>query len=107
MISRALFSLAVAALAWGSHTAGLAEADGGQGAPASTQSGCRVTGEVVRLPDLPEGSGIAASRRHPGVLWAHNDSGDPLIFALNEQGKVTGRVRLNGAEVDDWEDIAV
>jgi hypothetical protein len=76
-------------------------------APASAQSACRVKGDVVRLPDLPEGSGIAASRRTPGVFWAHNDSGKPLIFALNDQGSVAGRVSVAGADVDDWEDVAV
>lgn len=71
------------------------------------QSGCRVIGNVIRLPELPEGSGVAASRRTPAIFWAHNDSGRPLIFALNDKGVVTGRVRVAGAEVDDWEDIAV
>jgi hypothetical protein len=68
---------------------------------------CRVAGELVRLPDLPEASGIAASRRMPGVLWAHNDSGPPVIVALDQQGRTKGRVRLTGANVEDWEDIAV
>lgn len=68
---------------------------------------CKPSGEVIRLADLPEGSGVAASRRTPGVLWAHNDSGLPVIFALSEQGRVAGRVRITGAEVADWEDVAV
>lgn len=68
---------------------------------------CRVVGELVQLPDLPEASGIAASRQTPGTLWAHNDSGQPDIVALDEQGSVKGRVRVTGARVDDWEDIAV
>jgi hypothetical protein len=71
------------------------------------QSSCRVAGEVIRIRELPEGSGVAASRRTPGVFWAHNDSGSPVLFALNEKGVVSGRVRVTGAEVDDWEDIAV
>jgi hypothetical protein len=41
------------------------------------------------------------------VLWAHNDSADPVIVVLNDQGAVLGRVRVEGAQVDDWEDIAV
>jgi hypothetical protein len=60
----------------------------------------------VRLPNLSEASGVAASRRTPGVLWAHNDSGEPVIFRLDMQGSVTGRVRVAGAAVEDWEDIA-
>ena len=50
---------------------------------------------------------MAASRRNAGIFWAHNDSGAPLIFALDDKGAVTGRIRVTGAEVDDWEDIAV
>jgi hypothetical protein len=56
---------------------------------------------------LPEASGLAASRQAPGRLWAHNDSGDPVIFALDTTGKVVGRVQLTGARVEDWEAIAV
>jgi hypothetical protein len=73
----------------------------------SQQPTCRVSTAIVRLPELPEASGVAASRRTPGVFWAHNDSEDPVIFALDERGAVKGRVRVAGAQVDDWEDIAV
>jgi hypothetical protein len=74
---------------------------------APSQPACRVSTAIVRLADLPEASGVAASRRTPGVFWAHNDSGDPVIFALDERGATKGRVRVTGAQVDDWEDIAV
>jgi hypothetical protein len=41
-------------------------------------------------------------------LWAHNDSGgDPVVVMVNEKGAVLGRVPVEGAQVDDWEDIAV
>ena len=75
--------------------------------PAAQSSPCRISGPLVRVRELPEGSGIAASRRTPGVFWAHNDSGDPVLFALDRRGSVTGRVRVTGARVDDWEDVAV
>jgi hypothetical protein len=75
--------------------------------PASSAANCRASGEIVRLRDLPEASGVAASRRMPGVFWAHNDSGGAVIFVLDQQGAVKGRVRVTGANVDDWEDIAV
>jgi hypothetical protein len=78
-----------------------------QGAPPAANSACRVSGPLVRVPGLSEGSGVAASRRTPGVLWAHNDSGDPVIIALNAEGSVIGRVRVAGADREDWEDIAV
>lgn len=73
----------------------------------SPEAACRVSGDMTRLRELPEASGIAAGRRAPGVFWAHNDSGDPVLFALNEQGAITRRVVVTGAGVDDWEDIAV
>jgi hypothetical protein len=74
---------------------------------AAQSSPCRVASQLVRVRDLPEASGVAASRRTAGVFWAHNDSGDPVLFALDRQGSVTGRLRVTGARVDDWEDIAV
>jgi hypothetical protein len=60
---------------------------------------------MVRVPQLAEASGVASSRRNSGTTWALNDSGQPVIYALDERGAVTGRVRLTGARVDDWEAI--
>lgn len=68
---------------------------------------CSPAGPLVRIPGLHEASGIAVSRRVPGRLWAHNDSGQPVLFALDVRGSVTGRVQLSGATVDDWEAVAV
>lgn len=57
---------------------------------------------------LDEISGVAASRRTPGVLWVHNDSGDEArVFALAENGEVRQEFALLGAENVDFEDIAV
>ena len=67
---------------------------------------CQASGPLVRIPDLPEASGVAVSRRSPGRLWAHNDSGDVLV-ALDTRGSVTGRVSVSGMKVDDWEAVAV
>jgi hypothetical protein len=78
-----------------------------QQAPSSSASNCRVIGKTVQLRDLPEASGVTAGHRTPGVFWAHNDSGDPVIFALDSAGTMQGRVRVTSANVDDWEDIAV
>ena len=60
-----------------------------------------------RGPGLREASGLAVSRRVPGRLWALNDSGQPVLFALDSRGSVTGQVRLTGADVEDWEAMAV
>ena len=68
---------------------------------------CRATGPLTQVPGLSEASGLAASRRVPGRLWSHNDSGEPVVIALDARGSVTGRVRLMGAAVEDWEAIAV
>jgi hypothetical protein len=57
---------------------------------------------------LVELSGLAASRRSPGVLYGHNDSGDAArFFALREGGAVLGQFLLAGVAAIDWEDIAL
>jgi hypothetical protein len=57
---------------------------------------------------LRELSGIAASRRNPGVLYVHNDSGDaPRIYAINEKAQLLGACNIQGVRARDWEDIAV
>jgi hypothetical protein len=68
---------------------------------------CKPAGALMRVTELPEGSGLAASRRTPGRFWSHNDSGDPVLVALDDTGRVTGRVRIDGATVEDWESVAV
>jgi hypothetical protein len=58
-------------------------------------------------PDLREDSGLAVSRTQPGVLWAHNDSGDtPTLYAIDEKGRLLAKVSVLDAEATDWEDIA-
>ena len=61
---------------------------------------------MMRLADLPEASGLVASRATPGRLWAHNDSGKPEIVALDTKGTMTGRVSIAGAALEDWEALA-
>lgn len=57
---------------------------------------------------LVEPSGLAASRRWPGVYWTHNDSGGlPQLFAVNRRGQVLARVTVEGATAVDWEDLAL
>jgi hypothetical protein len=68
---------------------------------------CRPTGPLVLVPGLSEASGLAVSRRVPGRLWTHNDSGAPVVVAMDAHGSVQGRVRLTGATVEDWEALAV
>ena len=68
---------------------------------------CHAAGALVRLPELPEASGIAVGRRSAGRLWAHNDSGEAVLVALDTRGSVTGRVRVSGVTLEDWEAVAV
>jgi len=64
------------------------------------------TGSVP--PALAELSGIAASRRHPGVYWAHNDSNNAgALFAIDASGKVLARHPIRGLRPRDTEDVAV
>jgi hypothetical protein len=56
---------------------------------------------------IPEASGIVKSRRHPGIFWVHNDSGNaPLLFAVRGDGRIVRRFRLAIPNLD-WEDIAI
>src|SRR5271165_5233750 len=56
---------------------------------------------------LPEASGIAKSRRHPGTFWVHNDSGNPpVLFAIRKDGTIVREFRLAVPNID-WEDIAI
>lgn len=73
------------------------------------------------LPPLPEGvalsalitdtrlseiSGLAVSRRHPGIVWMHNDSHDAnALYAVDTGGVVRTTLQLPVPNVD-WEDIA-
>jgi len=59
-------------------------------------------------PQINEASGLVASRRQPGLLWTHNDSGDSArVFAIGENGRDLGVVLLAGTNAIDWEDIAI
>ena len=62
----------------------------------------------IRDERIAESSGLAVSRRHEGVVYTHNDSGDvPTIFALGMDGRVLAVLTLAGANARDWEDIAI
>lgn len=54
---------------------------------------------------LDEISGIQASHRNPGVLWVHNDDGEPRIHALGPGGEDLGSILITDAVNADWEDI--
>lgn len=71
-------------------------------------SGCGAQpGPRLQVPALDEPSGLAASARHPGRLYTHNDSGDgPRLFAIDAEGRGHGEFAVAGAAAVDWECIA-
>jgi hypothetical protein len=70
------------------------------------------SGQVTPLgrldhPAIREASGIVQSRRHPGVFWVHNDSGNPpALFAVRRDGSLVREYAVAVPNVD-WEDIAI
>jgi len=87
------------ALAFITLSAAPALAEGAWGAPSVV---CRITD-----PSLAEMSGIAVSRRTPGVFYVHNDSGDSArLFAVSKAGTVLATITVAGAKAVDWEDMA-
>jgi hypothetical protein len=57
---------------------------------------------------ITEASGLVASRKNPGLLWTHNDSGDAnRLYLLTPEGEHRGVFFIEGASARDWEDIAL
>jgi len=73
-------------------------------AGASCQPATR-TGLLPR--EIAEASGVAISRKHPGILWVHNDDAPVILFATDSTGAIKGRVRVPGIKKADAEDIAI
>ena len=67
----------------------------------------RQTGSFAER-SLDESSGLAASRKHPGVLWTVEDSGNPAqLHAVDTTGRTIGTWRIEGARNADWEALAL
>jgi len=63
---------------------------------------------TIAAPQLTELSGLAVSRRNTGLVWTHNDEPDDnRLFGIRLDGSLAVTVAVEGAEFDDWEDIAV
>lgn len=74
-------------------------------APAESERGA-LSG-VMLDSQLAEISGLAASHRHEGVLWLHDDGGNPArLFAISTNGNRLATLRIEGVTKTDWEDIA-
>jgi len=74
--------------------------------PVSTSIEYRRSGRV-QAADIDEISGLQASRRHAGVLWAQDDGDTVGLLALDEHGTDLGRVSIEGARNRNWEDLAL
>jgi len=73
---------------------------------ASPQPFSRLAGLLLD-PRLTEVSGLAASRRHAGVLWAINDGGNGAqLHAIGTRGQHRASLLLDGIANTDWEDLA-
>ena len=56
---------------------------------------------------MDEISGLAASRQHPGLYWAINDSGNTAqLHLMDGKGQHQASVDVLGAKNVDWEDLA-
>jgi hypothetical protein len=54
--------------------------------------------------DLTEASAAVMSRARPGWFWSLNDSGhDPVVFAVDTNGRQQGAWRIDAARNLDWE----
>lgn len=83
------------------ETAGAAPA---AGPPRSFACGVDTAG--VRLPNaVRESSGLALGAGGD-ALWTHNDSGEPVLHLVGLDGTQRARVRVTGASLADWEDLA-
>lgn len=70
---------------------------------------CRIPAPSTTLPaEVRETSGLAQSRRHPHLVWTHNDSGnEPVLYGIDSAGVIVARVPVTGIRPVDWEDLAL
>jgi hypothetical protein len=76
--------------------------------PAAQKKALPEVKEVGRIahPDIVESSGLVASRQFAGTFWTHNDGARPVLYAIKQDGSSVGQVRIEGADFEDFEDIA-
>lgn len=67
-----------------------------------------VLSQPIKISELKEASGMAASQKYPGFYYVENDSGNPAdVFMIDSTGQLAGIIHLRGVENRDWEDISV
>jgi hypothetical protein len=102
--ARALCAVLLALLGRSSGWLAAAQGQPSTDSPSSAlRAVCTIQDERIR-----ETSGMVASRRHPGLVYLHNDSGDePLVYAVDRDGRTRFHVRLSDARNVDFEDISL
>jgi hypothetical protein len=62
---------------------------------------------LAQLPEaIVESSGLELADE-PNTYWTHNDAGNgPVLYKINEKGKLLREVTVNGTTNTDWEDLA-
>jgi hypothetical protein len=73
---------------------------------ADAASGRAVVDRRITDARITESSGLTPSLLHPGVVWTHNDSGNPpRIYAIGTHGRTAATLTLRGEPDIDWEAI--
>lgn len=73
---------------------------------ASVAPTCQVAPGSRELPEeIRETSGLARGRKTANLLWTHNDGNRPELYGVDATGTVLSRVRVEGIELEDWEDL--
>ncbi|GGT36801.1 hypothetical protein [Streptomyces purpureus] len=77
--------------------------------PAAAAADDDVERFTIKDPRVTESSGLAASRRHPGVYWTHNDQDAPLIYGIDAKtGETVATLTMKGVgKPRDMEAISI
>ncbi|MFC6998556.1 NHL repeat-containing protein [Rufibacter roseus] len=62
---------------------------------------------LAKLPKpVVESSGLELAEQ-AGTYWTHNDAGNaPVLYKINEKGKLIDQITVPGTQNNDWEDLA-
>ena len=65
------------------------------------------TETIIEFPEeIDESSGLAVSRKNPGIFWTHNDSGGkPILYGIHPEKGIVAKLILTGIDAIDWEDL--
>ena len=63
---------------------------------------------MAQVPTAFHPANLTERPKNPGVLWVHNDKGNPSeVFALDTNGTLLGTYTLGGVTAVDFEDMAI